>query len=380
MQKTKETSATPCALSRRGTLALLAASVGPAWGSPKELRIGASAPLSGPARALGMRYHAGAAACFEQVNRQHGGIHGARLSVDLRDDGYEPERTEANTQALLADERVLALFGYVGTPTSRAALTLVRRSHIAFLGAFTGAEMLWDAQTYPTVFNVRASYREEARQMMRAARAAGVRQFSVMLQADLFGRSGLEAARDAGRSEGLQLLNSATVRRNSTEVDEAVRTLVLAGAMPEAIFLTSTYDTCAVFIRQARKAGFKGHFYALSFTGLEPLQAALGGTLQGLTIAQVVPDAQDTSLPVVAAYQQAMREAGQRQFDSISLEGYVAARVLVEGLRRTAQPPTRAGLILGLESIGSLDLGGFTLRYSTGSHQGSQKVLLCSGR
>ncbi|MBA4341379.1 MAG: ABC transporter permease [Methylibium sp.] len=365
------------AVRRRSALTLLlAAGAGPAWAAAKELRIGASAALSGPTQALGTRYHAGAAACFEQVNRQDGGVQGSRITVDLRDDGYEPERTEANTQALLADARVLALFGYVGTPTSRVALPLVRKAQIAFLGAYTGAEMLWEAQTYPTVFNVRASYREEARQLMKAARADGVRQFSVMLQADLFGRSGLEAARDAGQAEGMQMLAAATVKRNTTEVDAALQALLNAKAMPDAIFLVSAYGTCAAFIKQARKAGFKGRFYTLSFAGLEPLQAALGGDMQGLTIAQVVPNAQDASLPVVAAYQQAMRARGERQFDSISLEGYVAARVLVEGLRRAAQPLSRASVISGLESLGQLDLGGFALRYGTGSHQGSQKVLL----
>jgi len=367
------------ALNRRSALTtlLLAAGAGPIWANTaKELRIGASAALSGPAQALGTRYHAGAAACFEQVNRQEGGVHGRRITVDLRDDGYEPERTEAHTQALLADARVLALFGYVGTPTSRVALPLVRRAQIVFLGTFSGADMLWEAQNYPTVFNVRASYREEARQLMKAARADGVRQFSVMLQADLFGRSGLEAARDAGQAEGITMLTAATVKRNTTEVDGAVQALLDAKAMPDAIFLVSAYSTCAAFMKQARKAGFKGRFYTLSFAGLEPLQAALGGDLQGLTIAQVVPNAHDASLPVVAAYQQAMRGRGERQFDSISLEGYVAARVLVEGLRRAAQPLSRASVISGLESVGPLDLGGFALRYGTASHQGSQKVLL----
>lgn len=367
------------ALSRRRALTtlLLAAGAGPAWAAAKELRIGASAALSGPAQALGTRYHVGAAACFEQVNRQEGGVQGSRITVDLRDDGYEPERTEANTQALLADARVLALFGYVGTPTSRVALPLVRKAQIAFLGAYTGADMLWEAQSYPTVFNVRASYREEARQLMKAARADGVQQFSVMLQADLFGRSGLEAARDAGQAEGMQMLSAATVKRNSTEVDGAVQALLLnAKVMPDAVFLVSAYSTCAAFMKQARKAGFKGRFYTLSFAGLEPLQAALGGDMQGLTIAQVVPNAQDASLPVVASYQQAMRARGERQFDSISLEGYVSARVLVEGLRRAAQPLSRASVISGLESLGQLDLGGFSLRYGAGSHQGSQKVLL----
>ena len=314
---------------------------------------------------------------FEQVNHQ-GGIAGSRIVVDLRDDGYEPERAEANTRQLVEDPRVLALFGYVGTPTSRVALPYVRRTGLAFLGAFTGVDMLWDP-VYTSVFNVRASYRDEAQALARAMKAAGVRRYQVVYQADLFGRVGLEAMRAATDAQGVALAGSATVKRNSTEVGDSVTAMLGQPGGADAIFLVSSYETCAAFIKQARQRGFQGHFYTLSFAGLEPLRAALGRDARELTMTQVVPDPEDTSLPVVAAYQNAMREAGEKHFDSISLEGYIAARVLVEGLRRAVPPLTRERVVQGLEAIGKLDLGGFTVHYRRGAHKGSSRVGLRSG-
>jgi len=122
-----------------------------------------------------------------------------------------------------------------------------------------------------------------------------------------------------------------------------------------------------------------GGFYTLSFVGLEPLREALGAGMQGVTVAQVVPDPEDRSIPVVLAYQQAMREAGEKLFDSISLEGYLAARVLVEGLRHARAPLTRASLDRGLATLGELDLGGFRVHYGASQRRGSSYLALKTG-
>lgn len=342
-----------------------------------EIRIGSSAALSGPAASLGRRYHAGAQAWFDQLNAQ-GGIHGRRLVVDLRDDRYEPQDTEANTRALLADARVLALFGYIGTPTSRVALPAVRRARIAYVAPFTGAQMLWDMMENPTVFNVRAGYRDETAMLARHIKASGARRISLLVQADLFGRAGLEAMREAARVEGLELVATATVKRNSTDVAESVSTLV-ESSTADVIFMASTYETCAAFIQQANRLGFKGRFYTVSFAGLEPLRAALGGQLRSVLISQVVPDAGDARLPVVAAYQRAMRAAGDRQFDSVSLEGYIAARVMSEGLRRAKPPLSRASVLHALQTLGALDLGGVAISYREQERRGSDYVVLRGG-
>jgi len=355
---------------------LLAGGGGSAAAADAELRIAASAALSGPAAALGRRYHAGARSCFEQVNR-HGGIAGARIVLDLRDDAYEPEQAEANTRAFVEDERVLALFGYVGTPTSKAALPYVRRWRIPFLGPFTGADILSEPGN-PQVFNVRASYREEAVALTQAMHKAGVKRLNVMYQADLFGRAGLEAMRAGIQPLGIALGAVATFKRNTVDVQEGVHALV-GKSSADAIFVVGTYTSMAAFVKQARAAGFKGRFYSLSFVGLEPLREALRAAMQGVTVAQVVPDAEDRSIPVVAAYQQAMRESGEKSFDSISLEGYLAARVLVEGLRHAKPPLTRESLEQALATLGELELGGFGVHYGAEQRRGSSYLALKTG-
>lgn len=339
-----------------------------------EIHIGSSAALSGPAAALGLRFHAGAQACFNQLN-QKGGIAGARLVSHLLDDAYEPARAEQNTRKLVEDPRVLALFGYVGTPTSHAALPFVRRWKIPFVGPFTGAEVLWEPN--PLVFNVRASYRAEALVLAADMQAQGIKRVGVLYQADLFGRAGIEALRDAGRPFGLQIGPTAQVQRNSEQVQSSLASL-LAQPSPEAIFMVSTYASSAAFIKQARQLGFQGRFYSLSFVGLEPLRDALGQDLRKVTVAQVVPDPTDRSIPVVAAYQKAMRELGDSRFDAISLEGYLAARVLSEGLRQSKLPLSRESLARGLTTLGHLDLGGFHIDYGPQRHMGSNYIVLRS--
>lgn len=360
-------------LSRRRLLMLpcLAASGGlGATGS--EILIGASAALSGPSAALGTRFHVGARACFAQLNRQ-GGAQGRSVRLLLLDDGYEPDRAEANTRRLVDNPQVLALFGYVGTPTSKAALPFVKRAHIPFVGAFTGADVLRDP-ALETVFNLRAGYKEEAALLARSMQQAGVQQFSALMQADLFGRVGMEAMREAAAAVGIRMRASAMVKRNSDDVTQALGTLVRADAA-EAIFMATSYVSSAAFVLRARKAGYRGRFYSLSFTGLEPLIDALGPRFGGVSVAQVVPDPRDASIPVVAAYQAALREIGELHSDTLSLEGYLAARLLFEGLRRMAEPFSRARLNEALSKLGLLDFGGFVIDYREGGgRQGSHYV------
>jgi len=339
-----------------------------------EIHIGSSAALSGPAAALGMRFHAGARACFKQLN-QKGGIAGARLVSHLLDDAYEPARAEQNTRKLVEDPRILALFGYMGTPTAHAALPFVRRWKIPFVGPFTGADVLW--QPNPMIFNVRASYRAEALVLAADMQAQGIKRIGVLYQADLFGRAGMEAMRDAGRPLGLQIGPMAQVQRNSDQVQAGLASL-LAQPQPEAIFMVSPYASSAAFIKQARQLGYSGRFYSLSFVGLEPLREALDQDLSRLTVAQVVPDPLDRTIPVVSAYQKAMRELGDSHFEAISLEGYLAARVLCEGLRNCRQPRTRESLAQGLATLGHLDLGGFQVDYGPQRHMGSSYIALRS--
>ncbi|MDC8785547.1 ABC transporter substrate-binding protein [Roseateles koreensis] len=347
--------------------------------SKHEIHIGSSAALSGPAAVLGQRFHRGARACLKQVN-DSGGVGGMSVVMTALDDAYEPGRTEVNTRQLVEDARIVVLFGYVGTPTSYAAMAYVKRWKIPFVAPFTGADELREFN--PLIYNVRTSYRVEAKALVTAMKSAGVRRLGILYQADLFGRTGMEVMRNACAAQGITIGATAQVQRNSMPTPASVSAFFEApnSDRPDAIFLVSTYASSAAFIKKARDRGFQGHFYSLSFIGLEPLREALNNDFRKLTVAQVVPDPDDASVAVVAAYQKAMRAAGHRQFDSISLEGYIAARVLVEGLRRTQKPFTRDSIAASLNSLGQLDLGGFQVNYTQQLHQSSTFVSLRSDK
>jgi len=365
----------PLALSSAALVLLLALSGLPCKAA--EIRIGASAVLSGPARRLGERFHAGSRAHFEQFN-QRGGLQGDTLRLDLRDDGYEAERADANTRALVEDPRVLALFGYVGTPTSRMALPYLKRNGIALVGAFSGADMLYDpalTQSFP----VRASYQREALALVDAMREAGVKHLGVLIQADPFGRAGLEALRKALPAAGIQTAGTTTIKRNSVDVDEAVESLI-GNTATDGFFIASSYATSAAFIRKARSQGHHGPFFMLSFTGIEPLRDALQQDPSQVVMTQVVPSPLDASVPIVADYQNAMRARGDSHFDAISLEGYIAARALTEALRHARRPLTRASVLNSLNGMGDMDLGGFKLHMGPGGERGGRFVSLIKSK
>lgn len=190
--------------------------------------LGQSCALSGPSAQLGMQFVQGAKLYFDQLNAQ-GGI--GRRQVELRtlDDGYEPERCVANTQKFIADD-VMALFGYLGTPTSMASLPLLQKAKLPLIAPLTGGAGLRDPKLAQTVFNLRASYADETALMVRQLVSLGLKKIAVFHQNDAYGQSGLEGVMQALQGHGLKPVGAATVERNSQDVAKAVKTLVPLGA------------------------------------------------------------------------------------------------------------------------------------------------------
>ena len=136
-----------------------------------SITLGQSAALSGPAQELGIEMRLGAQTYFNQIN-QAGGVFGRQIKLVSLDDGYEPERASANTKKLIGDDKVFALFGYVGTPTSNAALPIFTEARVPFFGAFTGAESLRNPHNR-YIFNVRASYFDETEKIIEQITSVG---------------------------------------------------------------------------------------------------------------------------------------------------------------------------------------------------------------
>jgi branched-chain amino acid transport system substrate-binding protein len=268
---------------------------------------------------------------------------------------------------------VFALFGYVGTPTSLAALPLVNEHKVPFFGPFTGAEALRDPFSRQ-VFHVRASYYDETALIVKQLTSLGLKKIAVFRQDDSYGQAGLDGVVRALKPLGLEPVALGTVARNTVDVAEAVRAIV--PTRPDAVVQISAYASCAAFIREARKAGYGGTFYNVSFVGTQALADELGRDARGVVISQVMPYPFSTTTAIAREYLDAVRKAGgEAQPNYSSMEGYVAARVLVEGLKRAGPKPTRDTLITGLESL-NLSLGGFNVSFSPTRHAGSTFVEL----
>src|SRR6201982_3754264 len=124
-----------------------------------EILFGQAAVLEGPASALGQGMRTGIQAAFDESNAK-GGVHGRKLKLISRDDGYEPDRSIAQTKKLIEDDKVFALIGPVGTPTAAAAQPIATAAKVPFIGAFTGAGFLGTPKL-DNVVNIRASYDAE---------------------------------------------------------------------------------------------------------------------------------------------------------------------------------------------------------------------------
>ncbi len=330
--------------------------------------IGQSAALSGPAQELGREMKSGAEAYFDVVNKS-GGIHGRRVKLVSIDDGYEPDKAAANTKKLITEDKVLALFGYVGTPTSNAALPIFTEAKVPFIGAFTGAQSLREPfNRY--IFNVRASYFDETEEIVAHLVQQGIKRIAVFYQNDAYGKAGLAGIERAMKKRMLEIAATATVERNTTDVGAAVG--MLAKSKTDAVIMISAYKSCAAFIKAMKLAGGFQQFWNVSFVGSKALSSALGDEGRGVQISQVVPFPWADVTPIVREYQKRIGEADKYSFTS--LEGFIAAKVLVEGLKRAGKNPTRESLIDGLASMGRVDLGGFTVNYTPTNHNGSTFV------
>ena len=356
------------------SLLTLAGVAAPAFAQNEgNLVLGQSAPFTGPSAELGLRFNEGAQLYFDAVNAK-GGVHGRPIELRKADDGYEPERTAANTKKFIA-EGVLALFGYVGTPTTLAALPLATAAKVPLIAPFTGATGLREPfNRY--ILHVRASYDDETQAIVRHAVSIGQTKLAVFYQNDAYGKAGLN-----GVSLALQKLEQKPIavgnaERNSVDVTQAVSTIV--AAKPDAIVQISSYLTSAAFIRAARAAGFTGAFYNVSFVGTQALSQALGAEARGVAISQVMPYPFSPKSLIGAEYLAAIKAANQPQLapNYSGMEGFVAAKVLVEALQRAGRAPTSEALINAFESIQKLNLGGFSVDFSAQKHIGSRFVEL----
>lgn len=342
--------------------------------SADKIIFGQAAALSGPAGALGQGMKIGIEAAFAEVNKT-GGVRGRRLGLKTVDDGYEPTRSIEVVKKLLTDEKVFAIAGSVGTPTAMATLPIASAAGAPFIGAFTGSGALRDPYK-PLVMNVRASYFEETEAMVaHLTKDLGATRIAIMYQDDAFGQAGLAGLKRALDKRKMELAAEGTFERNTVAVKGAL--LTVRRAKPDAVIMIAPYKPAAQFIKLARQIKFDPTFVNISFVGSDALTKELGGEGEGTVVTQVVPFPKDTSIPVVARYQEAFKaSAPDAQPGFISLEGYLVGRAIVAVLDKIDGEPTRKAFVEAVQKSGGFDLGGFRLAYGPSDNRGSSEVFL----
>ncbi len=338
-----------------------------------KIVFGQAAALVGPAGALGRDVRAGILAAFAEVNR-NGGVKGRTLELVSRDDSYEPTKSVDATKTLIDDDKVFALVGAVGTPTTLATEPIAAQNGVPFIGPFTGAEFLRGVDKSEVV-NVRASYFQETETIVeRLTKDKGVARIAILYQNDAFGRAGLAGVQRALDRRGLELVSEGTFERNTTAIKMAL--LAIRKGNPDAVIMIGPYQPCAAFIRLARQVRLDAAFAGISFVGSNSLAKELGSDGAGVIITQVVPLPWDTSIPIVQRFQVALKSVDSGADPGfVNLEGYVVGRLAIAALEKISGAPTRRALLDAIQNS-EFDLQGVKLSYAPGHNQGSNAVFL----
>jgi len=336
----------------------------------KSILLGQSAAFSGPAAQLGIQMNLGTKAYFDHVNSQ-GGVFGRKIELRTRDDRYEANLCVENTKKFIEEDKVFALVSYVGTPTTAAAMPTFTEAKVPLVGPFTGAEVLRNpVNRY--IFNVRASYYDETEKIVEQLVSTGNRKIAVFYQDDAYGQAGLKGVEIAMGKRNMKIAAPGKVERNTVKVQDAVK--AIHATQPDGVIMISAYTSIAEFVRVMKAAGSTTQFHNVSFVGSKALADALKDEGYGVAISQVVPFPWSPSIPIVKEYQDVLGKAGSKDFNFSSLEGYIVAKVMVEGLKRSGKDLTREKLVSALESMNGVDIGEFTVNFSPTNHSGSKFV------
>ena len=332
---------------------------------------GQSAALSGPAMHLGQNMRRGILSAFESVNKE-GGIHGKKLQLISLDDAYEPEKAVQNTRDLIGEKKVFALIGGVGTPTSKAALPILSLEGVPYIAPLTGAEFLRQADS---VINIRSSYKQEIQNIAdQLVGDLSIKKISILYQDDSYGRSGLKELSTVLKNKNIEIASQGVYLRNTTAVKTAL--LEIMEKSPKAVVIVGAYKAAAKFIQLAKTLNFRPIFICISFVGAKALALELKNHPSYVLISQVVPHPFDASNSLVKNYQKAV----QKDFNFVSLEGYIAGRLAVQVLKLMGPHPKQEDFLKIIRQNKKFSIDGFVLNYGPQDNQGSDKVFFTALR
>lgn len=355
----------------QGTAAL--ATLGPtAWARAQgeAWRIGQTAALTGPLAIPFVEMNKGIAAAFKEVN-DRGGIDGRPIEFFSLDDGGAPEKAAENTLTLLKKEQVFSMFACGGTTSVMGALKVLAEAKVPLLAPATGSDALRPFN--PLVFHTRASYAQELAKIARQLSSTGFTKMAVGYFDNPFGKATLAAFEAAARATNNTQWKPFLVQETPEGIEKAVQEIVQF--QPNSLMSLAIGASGIPFYKALRQR-IKAPAFSISFLGSRPLLAALGDAAIGITVAQVVPNPTNPAIPVVKAYQDAIKKLGNVDIGYSSFEGYVNARILIEALRRAGRAGTREKFAEALHSMRPYDLGGFEVRYGPNDHDGTDFVEL----
>ncbi|MBI1907462.1 MAG: ABC transporter substrate-binding protein [Rhodocyclales bacterium] len=334
-----------------------------------EILIGQSVVRSGPMAANGLLYSQGIGLHIDSINAQ-GGIQGRKIKLIVADDAYNPDKAAENTQRFIRQDKVVALFGYTGTGPALKAAPIAEQAGIPFLAPLSGAAPVV-LNAGKQTFVMRASYDDEMLKMVEHLTTLGTRSIAIAYQDDGFGRTGLKSAEAALAKFGLKAAAVGIITAGTYEAVQAAATVV--AAKPAAVILASAGKASVNFIRAYQASGQNAQFLGLSVVSSNQLLAELGPAADGVIITQIVPSPRTRTLQVVRDFHRDAK-AAQVEVNHTTLEGYLAAHILVEALKRAAPELTPARITAALEGMTDVNFGGFRVSFGPNKRAASSYV------
>jgi ABC-type branched-subunit amino acid transport system substrate-binding protein len=340
----------------------------------KAILVGESAVFSGPVAETGNSYRRGIELYFDQANKA-GGIHGRKLQLVALDDAYDPKRTAENTRKLIDEHKVFALIGYVATANLIASLPIAEEAKVPMFAPLVGTTSFRTKHSR-YLFHVRASYRNELARIVQQLVTIGSDQLAVVYQDSTFGKSNTQTLLELAQDNKLKVVKSLPMAINAADAKDIA--LQLKQASPQAVVMVMAGAMSEVLVRDMRAANLGMPLYTISvgFADAKASAGRLNGGLRGVITASIVPSPKLERYGVVKDYRKAVAAGAAGADNYTVLEGYIAARVFAEGLKRAGRSLTREGFITALEGMGRLDLGDFLVEYGPTNHNGSNFVEL----
>lgn len=356
------------------TLAGLANAQGagpPSGVTPTEISIGQTLPLSGPVAQLGSDFHTGFKAAIDNANKR-GGVHGRKIKLLARDDGYVVARTLESIDKLVKEDGVFAFSGCVGTPNVLALMPVLASQGVPLYAPYTGADAI-QKDAGRNMFTIMASYSQETEKMVQHLSTVGLRRIAVAHQQNAFGKSALAGVEEALKRRQMALHGVSAIETDARNAPTAAAEL--ARSEPQAVIVAAAGRAAVEFIHAYRQTGKRPQFLLLSGSvDANLLGQRLGDGAVGIIVTQTSPSPLSTRLKVAQEHRELMKAAGAERLNYTSMMGHIAATSLLDLLKRTGRDLTRERFITAAEGAGKLDLGGYELLFSKDQHHGSRMV------